>query len=124
MWLDPESLGRWMRPGDSQVVYVETHPVVGGAFRIDTQTDDGKVFRHSGEYLEIVRPHKLRFSWHSTVLDENPSEVTVEFHQQAEKCLMVLLHELPPDEAIFEDHRKGWAAVFDLFAQEQQSSER
>ena len=94
-----------MRPGNAKVIYVETHTVVGGKFRIDTQTEDGRVFVHSGQYLEIQRPDKLRFTWNSSVLGEHLSQVTVEFYEQAGNCLMVLLHDLPPDDALFEDHR-------------------
>src|SRR5689334_1704589 len=123
MWLNPESMRRWMRPGDADVIYLELHPVVGGTFRIDTQTQDGRVVVHSGEYLEIKRPDKLMFTWNSTVLGDRSSQVTVEFYEQAENCLIVLVHELPPDDAIFEDHRKGWTGILDLFAQAQSAGE-
>jgi uncharacterized protein YndB with AHSA1/START domain len=117
MWLDPASLTHWMRPGGADVIFIEVHPVVGGTFRFDVQTQDGSIFSHTGEYLEILRPQKLRFSWQSTVLGERVSQVTVEFFQQAENCLMVLIHELPPDEAMVEDHRLGWNAIIDLLVQ-------
>jgi uncharacterized protein YndB with AHSA1/START domain len=116
MWLNPESLRRWMCPGDSEVVYVELHPVVGGAFRIDMQTIDGHIIVHTGQYLQIQRPDKLIFTWNSSILGEHPSQVTVEFYAQGENCLMVLLHELPPDEAIIEAHRHGWTTTLDLLA--------
>ncbi len=121
MWLDPNSLSRWMRPGGAKVVHAELQPIVGGTFRIDTQTDDGHIFVHTGQYLVINRPRKLVFTWNSTVLGDRPSQVTVEFHEQGEDCLMVLLHDLPPDEAIFEDHRNGWAIVLDLLAEVQKA---
>jgi hypothetical protein len=35
---------------------------------------------------------------------------------------MVLMHELPPDEALIEDHRQGWNEIFDLFEQEQKAN--
>jgi uncharacterized protein YndB with AHSA1/START domain len=124
MWLNPDSLRRWMRPGDSVVVHAELEAMVGGRFRIDTQTDDGHIFVHTGQYLVIERPNRLVFTWHSTVLGDYPSQVTVEFHEQGENCLMTLQHELPPDDAIFEDHRNGWAAVLDLFAENQQANAR
>jgi len=107
MWLDPDSLSRWMRPGDSEVAHAEVNPVVGGTFRIDTQTKDGHIFVHTGQYLEIQRPDKLVFTWNSTVLQKHSSQVTIEFYEQAGNCLMVLTHELPPDVELFEDHRSG-----------------
>ncbi len=32
MWLNPDSLRRWMRPGDSDVVHIELNPVIGEPF--------------------------------------------------------------------------------------------
>jgi uncharacterized protein YndB with AHSA1/START domain len=117
MWLNPDSLRRWMRPGDAEAIFVELHPVVGGTFRIDTQTKEGRVVVHTGQYLAIQRPEKLMFTWNSSVLGERSSQVTVEFHVQGENCLMVLMHELPPDEALIEDHRMGWTTVLNLLEQ-------
>jgi uncharacterized protein YndB with AHSA1/START domain len=111
-----------MRPGDADVVYVELHPVVGGTFRIDMRREDGRIFVHTGQYLEIQRPDKLVFTWNSTALGEHSSQVTVEFHEQGEQCLMVLLHDLPPDDAIFEDHRRGWTTILDLLVRDQQAN--
>ena len=124
MWLNPDSLRRWMRPGDSMVVHAEVEPVVGGTFRIDTQTNDGRIFTHRGQYLVVERPDKLVFTWNSTVLGEHSTQVTVEFYEQGEDCLMVLLHELPPNQGMFEDHRNGWATVLDLFAENQKTNAR
>ncbi len=123
MWLDPDSLRRWMRPSDADLVYVELHQVVGGHFRFDLREKDGRVFVHTGQYLEIRRPDKLRFTWNSTVLGERSSQVTVEFHQQADNCLMVLLHDLPDDGALFNDHLRGWAVILHRLMDAQRTSE-
>jgi len=117
MWLDSDSFRRWMRPSDADVVYVELHPIVGGTFRFDLREKDGSIVVHSGHYLEIQRPHKLSFTWNSTVLGDRSSLVTVEFHKQADSCLMVLIHDLPPDNVIFDDHRRGWSLILDRFAE-------
>lgn len=118
MWLTPDSLRRWMRPGGAEVVSVDLQPTVGGAFRIDTQDPDGQIFIHMGRYVEIQRPARLVFTWSSSVLGEQLSQVTIEFHRQGEGCLMVLRHDLPPDETLFADHQKGWTAVLDLLARQ------
>jgi len=124
MWLNPDSLRRWLRPGNAEVIHAELQPFVGGTFRIDTKTEDGRIFVHTGAYLVIERPDKLVFTWDSTVLGDHSSQVTVEFYEQGENCLMVLMHELPPDNALFEDHRKGWAIVLDLLAEDQKTNAR
>ncbi len=108
-----------MRPGDGDVSHLELNPVVGGTFRFDMRDKDGHIHVHTGQYLEIQRPERLKFTWRSTILGAYTSHVTVEFYQQADKCLMVLMHDLPPDEALIEDHRQGWTEIFDWFEQEQ-----
>ncbi len=123
MWLDPDSFRRWMRPSDADLVYVELHPVVGGHFRFDLREKDGRVFVHTGQYLEIQRPEKLRFTWNSTALGDRLSQVTVEFYQQADHCLIVLLHDLPDDDATFKDHRRGWTLILDRLTDAQRANE-
>jgi uncharacterized protein YndB with AHSA1/START domain len=117
MWLNPESMSRWMYSSNCVAAHVELNPVVGGTFRIDMQEEDGRIFAHTGQYLAIERPHKLVFTWNSTVLGDQSSLVTVEFREQGENCLLVLRHDLPPDEKLFEEHRQGWTDILDLLAQ-------
>ncbi len=52
MWLDPDSLRRWMCPGDSTLVYVELTPVVGGTFRFDMQASTSKRFTAMEQWSE------------------------------------------------------------------------
>ena len=111
-----------MRPSDAELIYLEMHPVVGGSFRFDLQEKDGRIFVHMGQFLEIQRPHKLRFTWNSTVLGKHTSEVTVEFYEQGDHCLMVLLHELPDDEAIFRDHERGWTVILNRLMNAQKAN--
>src|SRR5579859_8152200 len=122
MWLDPDSFRRWMRPSEADLVYVELQPVVGGYFRFDLREKDGSVVVHTGQYLEIQRPDKLRFTWNSTVLGDRSSQVTVEFYEQADNCLMVLLHDLPGDDAMFKDHLRGWTLILDRLMDAQKAS--
>jgi uncharacterized protein YndB with AHSA1/START domain len=71
MWLDAESLHHWMHPGDGAVSHIEVNPVVGGTFRFDMRDKGGQIHVHTGQYLEIQRPEKLRFTWNSTILGKN-----------------------------------------------------
>ncbi len=111
-----------MCPDGVESVAVDVNPIVGGAFRFDMRTKEGAVLVHTGQYLEIERPDKLMFTWNSPVLGDHSSQVTVEFHEQAENCLVVLRHELPPDDALVEGHRQGWTSILDHFVQEQSTN--
>ena len=117
MWLDADSVRRWMCPGDTHVSYLELNPTVGGAFRIDMQTSGGQVLVHAGEYLEIRRPEKLVFSWRLP-FDGGNSRVTITFRTQQSGCLIVLLHELLPNDVALQAHRAGWSDILEKFAQQ------
>jgi uncharacterized protein YndB with AHSA1/START domain len=116
MWLNPQSLRRWMCPGATTVVYLVLDPFVGGEFEIDMQTPEGQHYLHTGKYLEINRPERLKFTWHSPVLGDKPSQVTVEFQEQPGGCLVVLTHELLSDQETLDGHIAGWQEVLEKYA--------
>jgi uncharacterized protein YndB with AHSA1/START domain len=111
MWLDPDSLRRWMAPGDLQVARAEVNPVVGGAFRIDMQTPDGGVLVHTGHYLEIQRPNRLVFTWISSATGQAETQVTLDFYTHARGCRLELRHESLPGQLAVEQHTDGWTGI-------------
>ena len=117
MWLDADSVRRWMCPGDTHISYIALNPIVGGAFRIDMQTSDGRVLAHAGQYLEIQRPEKLVFSWRLP-FNGGDSRVTITFRAQDDGCRIVLLHELLPGDIALQAHRAGWSDILEKFAQQ------
>lgn len=121
MWLDADSLGRWMCAADTEVANIELNPVVGGTFRFDMRAKDGTIFSHTGQYLEIQRPTRLIFTWNSLAVGNHSSQVTVEFNVQADGCLLVLVHDLPSESEIVENHRKGWTVILARLAEVQRS---
>ncbi|HEX6384604.1 MAG TPA: SRPBCC domain-containing protein [Anaerolineae bacterium] len=118
MWLDPESVRRWMCPGNTHVAAIELNPVVGRAFRIYMETEDEQVYVHTGKYLEIQRPERLVFTWRSPATGERESRVTVAFYEQGKSCLVVLVHELLPDERAVENHRAGWTDILNRLGEQ------
>ena len=81
-WLDSESLAHWMRPGDSTRTTVSVHARVGGAFRIVMEGQTHGAVEHRGEYLAIEPPSLLSFTWISKFTDQQPTLVTIEFHER------------------------------------------
>jgi uncharacterized protein YndB with AHSA1/START domain len=116
MWLNPQSIRRWMCPGDSTVSYVEVQPVVGGSFRIDMRSPDDRVMVHTGTYLDIQRPSRLVFTWNSPALEQG-SQVTVTFADHPDGCLLELHHELLPDQQSVDNHRAGWSDILEHLRQ-------
>ena len=82
--------------------------------RIDI-SDDGSDFYVSGTYLELDPPHKLSFTWSSSIWDDPTvqSIVTVRLQPHDESStLMTINHVLLPA-AIIEDYQRGWTAIAD-----------
>jgi uncharacterized protein YndB with AHSA1/START domain len=112
-WLDSESLAQWMRPGNFTHATVSVDPRVGGGFRIMMEGRPEGDVEHRGEYLAIEPPSLLSFTWISRYTDQEPTVVTIEFHDRGTGTELVLTHRrLPPGE--IEGHRRGWTDVVRL----------
>jgi uncharacterized protein YndB with AHSA1/START domain len=64
-FLDKKMIGRFMfGPGirDEEIISLENEPWVGGSFSYVVRRQQ-KTFDHTGEYIEIDRPHRLVFTW-------------------------------------------------------------
>ena len=109
-WLSSESLAQWMRPGDFTHATVVVEPRVGGRFRIVMEGGTSVCFDHVGEYLAIERPSLLSFTWMSKATDNQPTVVTIEFHERGGGTDLVLTHRRLAATAI-EGHRRGWTDV-------------
>ena len=108
-WLDPESLARWMCPGDVTSATVQLDPRVGGAFRITMRRGRGAV-EHRGEYLVIEPPSRLSFTWTSVNTDLRPTVVTVELRDTGSGTELTLTHERLPAAQV-DPHRRGWTDI-------------
>ena len=113
-WLDPDALAEWMCPRPSRCVAVTIEAHVGGRVRFDVD-DSGSLVLITGQFLDIDRPRRLRFTWsHSVWADPTATsivEVAFEPHGDDE-TLMSIEHSLLPAEG-FDDHDHGWAVTAD-----------
>lgn len=108
-WTDPEYLRRWMSPAGSANAEVDLR--VGGRFRI-VMVGDGREIEHTGEYLEVVPPDRLVFTWRSPYTGPEPSVVTVVLRSSDVGTELLLLHQRLPDGAAT-SHRQGWGQMLD-----------
>lgn len=111
-WLDAEGMAEWMCPRPAQPVRIELDPRVGGRFLIDID-DEGFSLSITGEYLELVRPHRLRFSWDCTTWDpgDPTSIVTVTLEPHGDGLTLMTIHhvQLPP--TLVGRHHNGWTRI-------------
>ncbi|CAN5435263.1 hypothetical protein BH24CHL9_BH24CHL9_06860 [soil metagenome] len=65
---------------------------------------------HSGEYLQLDPPRRLRFTWRSPYAGQQPSVVTVVLELDGDGSRLLLTHEHLPAEAVA-SHAGGWGAM-------------
>ena len=109
-WLDPEVAGKWLFATASRpMAHVEIDARVEGSFCF-VDRRDGKITKHTGEYIEIVPHRRLVFT---LSMDEHPSAITrviVEIAPLKKRCELKLTHEnVPQDRA---SHIEGrWTGI-------------
>jgi uncharacterized protein YndB with AHSA1/START domain len=111
-WIDPEAMAEWMCPRPSRPTRIDIDPRVGGRFFIDID-DEGFELTVTGEYLELERPHRLRFTWDCSVWEPSDPEsiVTVTLEPHGDRCTLMTIHhvQLPPK--VVDSHRHGWTLI-------------
>ena len=110
----PEGIASWWGPDDGPVLVAETDPQVGGRFRVRFRMLDGSEHESSGEYLEVVRPHRLVFALLAEKYSLNFERVTVLFDPRGTGCELSLTHETRLELA--QQAQRDWAKVLDRLA--------
>lgn len=114
-WLDPKTAGRWLfATATGQIVRVEIDPRVGGKF-IFVDRRDGEDVEHCGEYLDIVRPRRLVFTFAVPKYSREKTQVCIDIVPRETGCELTLTHEgvLPE----YTDRTSaGWAAILGCLA--------
>ena len=111
-WLDPADVRRWLfvTPGGEMKV-VEVDARVGGTFVV-TEVRDGEEFEHRGTYLELARPHRIRFRYGVPKFSADQDEVTVDIRPVGAGCELVLVHALDPAWAEYAERtRTAWTTL-------------
>src|ERR1043165_3993641 len=73
-FLDKKMIGRFMfgpEIREEEIISLQNEPRVGGSFSYVVRRQ-GKTFSHTGEYIEIDRPHRLVFTW---AVKEDPANI-------------------------------------------------
>jgi uncharacterized protein YndB with AHSA1/START domain len=109
-WLSADALSRFLCAGDTHVASVEVDARVDGSFRVVMANDRGR-YEHRGQYLEIERPERLRFTWISAATGGTDTIVTVTFEAVEHGTRLTLIHVGLPDEAAAGRHQGGWQSI-------------
>jgi glutathione S-transferase len=124
-WTDPAALREFHAPKPGFTVpSVEVDLRVGGRFRIEMRSPDGKSHVACGTYVEVRPPERLVFTWNrepgseacsgTGAMDE--TLVTIELERKGRKTELTLVHERFTDAAARDGHEGGWSGIADRLA--------
>ena len=111
-WIDSKTAGKWLF-AKGQTICVEIDGRAGGWFYIVGRRNGGNV-EYVGEYLEVVRPHRLVFALLAEKYSLNFERVTVELNVRESGCELSLTHATKPE--FMQLARRDWANVFERLA--------
>jgi uncharacterized protein YndB with AHSA1/START domain len=121
-WTNPEVLQRWWAAQPSWTSPgCDVDLRVGGRYAMRMRDDKtGELHVVGGEYREVVRPHKLVYTWCWQGSDGphpgHVSLVTIEFRADGDATTVVLEHSGLASQESREGHGAGWRATFDNLA--------
>lgn len=115
-WTDPGKAQSWIAPPASgdELVRVDIKARVGRGFTLVVRRG-GEEVSHSGEYLELVKPRRLVFTWVVPAISKETTLVSIELHPVWSGTELSLKHErvLPADRGPTEAR---WNGVLDAIA--------
>ena len=113
-WLDSRIASKWLFATTmGRIVCVEIDARTGGWFYI-VERRHGENVEHIGEYLEIVRPHRLVFTLSVEKYSLDFERVTVAFDARGTGCELTLTHKTKPQSARQVSH--GWMRMLEGLA--------
>jgi uncharacterized protein YndB with AHSA1/START domain len=114
LWRDPEHMVRWHGPEGYALAACEMDFRVGGTWRRCMSTHPGHAHWIRGEYLEIVEPSRLSFTYINE-FDGFETVVTMDFTEVAPERTRMQFRQTPFISAVERDaHGWGWRSGFDV----------
>lgn len=114
-WLDPALACRFLFVTPTgQMIRTDIDARVGGGFVIVRR--DGEDVEHVGQYLEIVRPHRLVFTFGVPKFSPEMTLVTLDIVPAGSGCELTLTHEkVLPEWA--SKTQEGWGMILGNLAE-------
>ena len=81
---------------------------VGGIYEIVNEFPDGSVVTITGEFLEVVAPKSLTYTWGVGSIAQSDQIVNVQFEPHVDGTLVTVRHDRIPTTAARNGHRAGW----------------
>jgi len=109
-FLDPELARKFLfRTVGGEMVRAEADARVGGTYTF-VERRDGVDVLHTGEYVELVRPSRIVFTFGVPAFSDAVSTVEIDIEPIGEGCVLTLTNSGIPAEWA-EKTRTGWAEI-------------
>lgn len=117
-----DGIASWWGPTDEPPIFVKVDPRVNGSFQVRFSTFDGREHECTGQFLEIVKPTHVVFSWR-WVHGGEPDEAAADSVSKVEFRLrpidtgteLTLIHSALRTELSAEHHTDGWDGALKKF---------
>ena len=111
-------VARWWGPRGFTNSEVSLDLRVGGRYRITMQPPDGAVFHLTGEFIEIDRPSRLRYTfiWEEPDPDDRTTIVDLMLDDLDGATVVSLVHGEFATAARFDLHQDGWTETLEKLA--------
>ena len=115
MLTEPAELAKWWGPRGFTIPEIELNLSVGNGYRFAMQPPDGDLFHLSGEFLEIVPPSRLvyTFRWEEPDPDDRETVVRLSLDAVGETTQISLSQGRFATQARLALHRSGWTDGFE-----------
>lgn len=117
-WTDPKQVVQWFGPEGFSVAFLEMDVRPGGAWRKCMRSPEGVDYWRRGNYLEVVEPERLVFTYISDDPASDPEHetvVTMIFEDQGSKTLMTFRQQAFESVAARDSHGNGWSSCMQRF---------
>jgi len=110
-WITPEIASRWLFNSPAgTVVRAEIDARAGGKFVVVDRRGDEDA-EHTGEFLELDRPHRLVFLFSA---GDEPTRVEVDIEPEGAGCVVTLTHAMAAEWADYREQTLGgWTMMLD-----------
>ena len=115
LFTEPADLPLWWGPRGFSTPVVELDLRIGGRYRFSMQPPEGDLFHLTGEFLDVVRPGRLvyTFCWEEPTPDDRETVVTITLDQLSAGTKVSLSHVGFATEERLALHRDGWTDSFE-----------
>ena len=115
-FLSTEMVGKFMfgpQLRDEEIVSLTNEPWEGGSFSYLVRRQ-GELINHIGQYVEIVYPRRLVFTWQVEGASSEASRVVIEIATIIDGCELTLTHEMSHKwEDFAEKSKAAWGKMLD-----------